>query len=188
MCRPITGIINEPRQTTIGDEQMRTLFVFLCFHLTGLFRLFFLTDRLVPRSYYKAYKEMREITSVGRGNGPVIALFDGFYRHWKGFLKGGVDGTSTTHAVLDLNMLVIGADRVGMDIHLYQAFNSRRPDIQVAAQIKKVSPMRGRGLYHEVLMKLGCETVVHKHGSKSQQHGQTDGYHICWRMVTSHEW
>jgi hypothetical protein len=138
---------------------------------------------------------MRKITSVGKGNGPVIALFDGFYRHWKGFLKGR-DPLLFIHRgwSYESDILFTGADRVGMDVHLYQAFNSKRPDINVASQIQKVRIMKGKafclGSISEVAESafFSFVTVLHKDGVKSQHHVQEHGYHICRRMVAGHEW
>lgn len=42
------------------------------------------------RSYYQAYELIRGITGYGKGNGPIIALHEGFkgVAAWDGFLAG----------------------------------------------------------------------------------------------------
>lgn len=55
-----------------------------------------------PYSYLKAYQMVRDITGTGDGNGPMIAVHDGFtdVANWAGFLSGadrlalGVSGFS----------------------------------------------------------------------------------------------
>ena len=41
-------------------------------------------------SYLKAYEMIRDITGTGEGNGPIIAIHDGFagVGSWAGFLAG----------------------------------------------------------------------------------------------------
>jgi len=59
----------------------------------------------VQNFYYEAYKQMRNITGIGEGNGPIIAYHDGFldFSVWNDFMTG--------------------ADRISIDTHPYFAFD-----------------------------------------------------------------
>jgi len=64
------------------------------------------TGPAAMRSFYlEAYDTVRNITGIGRGKGPIIAIHDGFIglAAWDGFLTG--------------------ADRLGLDSHYYFAFS-----------------------------------------------------------------
>jgi hypothetical protein len=41
-------------------------------------------------SYYQAYEMIREITGYGQGNGPIVAIHEGFLgvAAWGDFMKG----------------------------------------------------------------------------------------------------
>lgn len=58
-------------------------------------------------SYYQAYTMIRGITGFGAGNGPIIAIHEGFagIADWNGFLSG--------------------ADRLALDQHPYLAFGTQ---------------------------------------------------------------
>ena len=45
---------------------------------------------MTRRSYLQAYETIRGITGIGEGNGPMIAMHDGFagVSNWAGFLAG----------------------------------------------------------------------------------------------------
>ncbi|KAI0667047.1 glycoside hydrolase [Trametes maxima] len=61
----------------------------------------------VEAFYWKAYQMLREVTGTGAGNGPMIAIHDGF-------------GTPTGWADF-----LPGADRLALDTHPYFAFNGK---------------------------------------------------------------
>ncbi|KAG2009614.1 exo-beta-1,3-glucanase, variant 4 [Coprinopsis cinerea AmutBmut pab1-1] len=76
---PIVGIVNEILWDTIGEEAVQSF-------------------------YYAAYEAMRGASGIGEGNGPYIAIHEGFQGPaiWEGFL--------------------LGSDRVVLDQHPYLAF------------------------------------------------------------------
>ncbi|KAG9312258.1 glycoside hydrolase family 5 protein [Chiua virens] len=77
---PVFSIMNEPLLSTIGKNQLTTF-------------------------YLRAYDMIRNITGVGEGKGPYIAIHDGFQGvgSWAGFLQG--------------------SDRIILDTHPYFAFD-----------------------------------------------------------------
>ncbi|PFH46075.1 glycoside hydrolase family 5 protein [Amanita thiersii Skay4041] len=82
---PIFGIVNEALVNTIGMDQMTSF-------------------------YLRAHDMIRSITGVGEGNGPYIAIHDGFnsVSNWAGFLQG--------------------SDRIMMDQHKYFSFGGPQSD------------------------------------------------------------
>jgi glucan 1,3-beta-glucosidase len=97
-------IMNEPLQSTIGKDALISLCVDLaCFnHAT---KNPFLIIIFFPSSYIEAHNMIRSITGVGEGNGPFIAIGDGFagVSSWADFLPG--------------------SDRIALDTHPYFAFS-----------------------------------------------------------------
>ncbi|KAF9645167.1 glycoside hydrolase family 5 protein [Thelephora ganbajun] len=79
---PVFGIINEPRVGTIGKETLTS------FNL-------------------EVYRIMREITGIGEGKGPYVAISDG------------------TSGPSDWVGLLPNADRLALDTHLYFAFDGQ---------------------------------------------------------------
>ncbi|KAL1410922.1 hypothetical protein Q8F55_001865 [Vanrija albida] len=77
---PVFGLVNEILSTTVGQDAMGTF-------------------------YYHAYSMIRNMTGVGEGKGPILAVHDGFMgiKQWPAFLNG--------------------ADRLAMDQHPYLAFD-----------------------------------------------------------------
>ena len=60
------------------------------------------------RSYLQAYETIRGITGIGEGNGPMIAMHDGFagVSNWAGFLAGSdriALGTSSRWLIAERN-------------------------------------------------------------------------------------
>ncbi|KAH9925883.1 glycoside hydrolase [Epithele typhae] len=89
---PMFGMLNEPYLNKVGTQEVETF-------------------------YLKAYETIRGITGTGAGNGPLIAMHDGFAgtSSWAGFLAG--------------------ADRLALDTHPYFAFNgnANRQPVNVSA-------------------------------------------------------
>ncbi|PCH35792.1 glycoside hydrolase family 5 protein [Wolfiporia cocos MD-104 SS10] len=79
---PIFSIVNEPLLTTIGKDTLTTF-------------------------YLRAHDMIRNITGIGEGHGPYIAIHDGFegVASWAGFLQG--------------------SDRIALDTHPYFAFDNQ---------------------------------------------------------------
>jgi len=78
------SLVNEVMAATVGKEAMASLYVappssFLHEELIG-----------VSISYYQAYELIRGITGYGNGNGPIMAMHEGFLgiAAWDGFLNG----------------------------------------------------------------------------------------------------
>ncbi|KAF9450270.1 glycoside hydrolase family 5 protein [Macrolepiota fuliginosa MF-IS2] len=82
---PIFGIVNEALVSLIGQDSISSF-------------------------YLNAHDMIRNITGLGEGNGPYIAIHDGFEAHsvWDGFLQG--------------------SDRIMMDQHPYFSFGGSQPD------------------------------------------------------------
>ncbi|KAF8633475.1 hypothetical protein AX15_001435 [Amanita polypyramis BW_CC] len=82
---PVFGILNEPLVNIIGMDQITSF-------------------------YLKAHDMIRNITGFGEGNGPYIAIHDGFEgtQAWAGFLQG--------------------SDRIAIDKHDYFAFGGPQTD------------------------------------------------------------
>ncbi|KAF8641456.1 hypothetical protein AX16_009968 [Volvariella volvacea WC 439] len=78
---PIIGVANDVRLDMIGDAAVRSF-------------------------YFAAYETIRRASGTGVGNGPFIAIHDGFrgVYEWEGFLQG--------------------ADRLALDQHPFLAFNA----------------------------------------------------------------
>ncbi|KAK2459491.1 hypothetical protein APHAL10511_008475 [Amanita phalloides] len=81
---PVFGVLNEPLLKRIGRDQMTSF-------------------------YLNMHDMIRNITGLGEGNGPYIAIHDGFDKvsNWEGFLQG--------------------SDRIMMDKHDYFAFGGPQP-------------------------------------------------------------
>ncbi|PVF96710.1 glycoside hydrolase [Serendipita vermifera] len=86
---PYFGIVNEPR-------------IMQGTHV--------LDPAVVRDFYYEAYKQIRSITGIGEGKGPMISFHDGFL------------------AFSDWNTFLTGADRVSLDTHPYFAFDGPNTD------------------------------------------------------------
>lgn len=82
---PLFSIVNEPLLATIGKDTLTTLWVFTL-HSPDRTAL---TDH-VYLSYLRAHDMIRNITGIGEGHGPFIAIHDGFMgtAYWAGFLQG----------------------------------------------------------------------------------------------------
>ncbi|EMD32912.1 glycoside hydrolase family 5 protein [Gelatoporia subvermispora B] len=85
---PVFGIVNEALLTTIGKDQLTTF-------------------------YLHAHDMIRNITGIGEGHGPYIAIHDGFVgtASWQGFLQG--------------------SDRIILDTHPYFAFDGQPNDAPI---------------------------------------------------------
>jgi hypothetical protein len=72
------------------------------------------------RSYYQAYSMIRSITGYGAGNGPIIAMHEGFLgiAAWSGFLSG--------------------ADRLALDQHPYLAFQATQNNNSWAQNVSRL--------------------------------------------------
>ncbi|KAG2741648.1 glycoside hydrolase [Suillus brevipes Sb2] len=92
---PVFGIMNEARVAVIGMDQMTSLQVFTTLYL-------------------RAHDMIRNITGYGEGNGPYIAIHDGFQglSSWAGFLEG--------------------SDRIVLDSHPYFAFSGNSNSAPIA--------------------------------------------------------
>ncbi len=79
-------------------------------------------------SYYQVYETLRGITGVGEGNGPYLAMHDGFRGGdaWAGFFPG--------------------ADRFMLDIHPYICFNGQPNDDPVASWAAAACTTFGPGM------------------------------------------
>ncbi|KAJ7573996.1 glycoside hydrolase family 5 protein [Mycena floridula] len=86
---PLFSMVNEAELHTIGRDQLSSF-------------------------YLEAHNMVRSITGVGAGNGPYIAIHDGFdgEANWAGFLSG--------------------SDRVILDFHPYIAFNGQPNNAPIA--------------------------------------------------------
>ncbi|TXT13576.1 hypothetical protein VHUM_00943 [Vanrija humicola] len=86
---PVFGLVNEVLSSAVGQGTMGTF-------------------------YYHAYQTLRNMTGYGEGNGPILAVHDGFLgpKEWPAFLNG--------------------ADRLAMDQHPYLAFNEAYTDSMTA--------------------------------------------------------
>ncbi|KAI5474682.1 glycoside hydrolase family 5 protein [Pseudohyphozyma bogoriensis] len=82
---PIFGVLNEPWEATIGADAVKSF-------------------------YHEAYETVRSVSGIGEGNGPMIAIHDGFagQTNWFGFM--------------------VGADRVALDAHYYLCFTDPNND------------------------------------------------------------
>lgn len=80
---PLWGFINEPNANAIGQQRVGTF-------------------------YKRAYDEIRAITGIGQGRGPMLSIHDGFIgiQSWYSFLPG--------------------ADRLGLDQHPYLVFGDQQ--------------------------------------------------------------
>lgn len=80
---PLWGFLNEPNANSIGQERVGTF-------------------------YRRAYDEIRAITGIGAGRGPMLSIHDGFIgiQSWYGFMTG--------------------ADRLGLDQHPYLVFGDQQ--------------------------------------------------------------
>ncbi|CAG7854560.1 Probable glucan 1,3-beta-glucosidase D; AltName: Full=Exo-1,3-beta-glucanase D [Serendipita indica DSM 11827] len=81
---PYFGIVNEPR-IMAGNHVLQ--------------------PEVVQSFYFEAYKQIRNVTGIGEGKGPMIGIHDGFlgFSEWNTFLTG--------------------ADRLSIDTHPYFAFD-----------------------------------------------------------------
>ncbi|MBW0491672.1 hypothetical protein O181_031387 [Austropuccinia psidii MF-1] len=75
--------------------------------------------------YYQVYEMLRSIGGTGEGNGPFMVIHDGFgsTQAWNGFLEG--------------------ADRIGMDSHLYFCFQGQNTDTVAANSVKPCQQWAG---------------------------------------------
>ncbi|GAA6019696.1 hypothetical protein JCM10207_009231 [Rhodosporidiobolus poonsookiae] len=113
---PMYSLLNEPMLAVIGPDGLRSF-------------------------YAEAYETVRNITGYGRGNGPFLALHDGFKgtRRWYSFLEARLDGSSGaphSRASATSRGSTNGLDRVALDSHRYLAF--AEPDLRgVREQVMK---------------------------------------------------
>jgi hypothetical protein len=98
---PVFSIVNEALLTTIGRDQIITLYVFVSLHALAC------ANSQSVGSYLLAHDMIRNITGYGEGHGPYIAIHDGFEgtAAWTDFLQG--------------------SDRVILDTHVYFAFDNQ---------------------------------------------------------------
>ncbi|GAA5988457.1 hypothetical protein JCM10908_003576 [Rhodotorula pacifica] len=91
-------------------------------------------ERAVKSFYAEAYERIRNMTGYGAGNGPVIAIHDGFKgtRRYAHFLetqhtfqinvKANAANGRDKHKVVTKTRYTAGLDRVALDSHRYLAF------------------------------------------------------------------
>ncbi|GAA5970276.1 hypothetical protein JCM11641_001645 [Rhodosporidiobolus odoratus] len=114
---PMYSLLNEPMLAVIGPDALRSF-------------------------YTQAYETVRNITGYGKGNGPFLALHDGFKgtRRWHNFLEEQPPSSSNSNTALTRRASSTGArnglDRVALDSHRYLAF--AEPDLRdVREQVMK---------------------------------------------------
>lgn len=122
---PLFSIVNEPLLATIGKDTLTTF-------------------------YLRAHDMIRNITGIGEGHGPFIAIHDGFMgtAYWAGFLQG--------------------SDRIALDTHPYFAFDNH-PNNQPV----NVTVANGSSLYGGQWPLLACNSWGAEMNNSREQFGVT---------------